>query len=149
MAAYRRDVIAILRRWYDTLQNEDIPPELQLVGRYQGEIVQAMRRYHVRAQRNQVLFWRVMVVLQSTALRVPVKLDIMKVIRDFFRRRSPEEEWAAIVRLADPARRLDQITSIQTVRTLLEEDLRDPLPIRTQNPLTGERAHSSEAPMGA
>lgn len=88
--AYRRETLQILARWYEASKDPNAPMAERHTGKYQGQMVEVMRRYHVRMRPNQLLFWRVMVVLDATALRLPARFDLISTMHSFFTgRRSP------------------------------------------------------------
>jgi len=85
--AWRHDVSSALASWYRDL----IDPRAQLADRHmgnlQGKIAVAMRRHHVRTRQNLLLFWRALVLLDTTTLRLPTRFDLVVAMRSFFTNR--------------------------------------------------------------
>ncbi len=84
MRSYRREMIQVLRRWREASGNPDLSAQEKHTGRYMNEIITVMRKHDVRLRRNQLLFWRVLIILDATALRVPVNFDLLAAMRSFF-----------------------------------------------------------------
>ncbi|MDB5335859.1 MAG: AarF/ABC1/UbiB kinase family protein [Planctomycetaceae bacterium] len=89
MRAYLRELLAVLTRWYAASADPATPVAERHSGRYQMEMLMVMRRHHAEMRPNQLLFWRVLLVLDATVLRLPVKVDLLQVMIDFFTRCSP------------------------------------------------------------
>jgi len=83
--AFRHASIQIFRRWYEASRNAERSTVAdRRLGRYSGEIIEQVRRYHLRMGMNTMLFWRAMDALDSSALRFPGYLDLLSTMREFF-----------------------------------------------------------------
>jgi ubiquinone biosynthesis protein len=87
--AYHRDLMAVLSRWYAASADPSTPAAERHTGRYQTEMLMVMRRHHAEMRPNQLLFWRVLLVLDATVLRLPVKIDLLETMVDFFTHPGP------------------------------------------------------------
>src|SRR4029077_18542052 len=69
--AYRKDLIAFMRQWYDASRRPGSPVTDKLQARYQAEMFKVMRRHHVTMPLNHLLFWKALASLDSTFNRMP------------------------------------------------------------------------------
>ncbi|HKY05049.1 MAG TPA: AarF/ABC1/UbiB kinase family protein, partial [Blastocatellia bacterium] len=110
LGGYRRETMQILARWYEASKDPDAPMTERHTGKYQGQMVQVMRRYQVRMQPNQLLFWRVMVVLDATALRLPTHFDLISTMHGFFTERRPLIPVELVTDFSNPSRMLTTLS---------------------------------------
>jgi ubiquinone biosynthesis protein len=103
LTAYRRETIAVLRRWFRASQDPSAEVAEKMTARYQGEMLEVMRRHAVRMHPNQLLFWRALAVLDATAHRLPIDFDLLAAIRRFFRRIRPHPLERLAVALEEAA----------------------------------------------
>lgn len=85
--AFRRDTIAVLRRWHRAATDPAAGVERRLTARYQGEMFEVMRRHRVRMGTDLLLFWRALAVLDATAHQLPASFDLLAAMRGFFAER--------------------------------------------------------------
>jgi ubiquinone biosynthesis protein len=86
---YRRETMSSMATWLRASGDPTAPVEEKITARYQGEMLDVMRHHHVRIQHDQLLFWRALAVLDSTAHQLPVDFDLLAAVRRFFVRRRP------------------------------------------------------------
>ena len=74
----------ILAQWLNVLHQHDPPIEQRHISVWQLKVAQLLRKYHVRTRRNLLLVWRAWVLLDSTALRLPVDFDLVRTQANYF-----------------------------------------------------------------
>ncbi len=100
--AWQRELVSILAGWHATLQDRRATLEERHMGSWQGRVVRTLRRHEVRARSDLLLVWRAMVLMDTTALRLPVRFDLMHLMKDFFARRRPRPERRLQAELSPP-----------------------------------------------
>jgi ubiquinone biosynthesis protein len=103
-AAFSREAKVILRSWYDASQNAGIPIRERLVGRFADEMLRVVRKHRLRMDMDTLLFWRVLIVLDATALRLSSHFDLLAELRSFFERQQAIEVERLVVDSANPSR---------------------------------------------
>jgi ubiquinone biosynthesis protein len=89
--AYRKDLIAFMRQWYDASRRPGSPVTDKLQARYQAEMFKVMRRHHVTMPLNHLLFWKALASLDSTFHRMPTDYDLLTGLANFFSARALRE----------------------------------------------------------
>jgi ubiquinone biosynthesis protein len=85
LQGFRGEATGVLRRWYEASQNPDLTAiGDRHLGKYAGEMLDLVRRYHLRMSMGVLLFWRALIVLNSTALRFPGHYDLLAAMQRFF-----------------------------------------------------------------
>jgi len=143
MPAFRRAAIAVLADWHGAASDPATPVPQQLTARYQGIMFAAMRAHGVRMGTEQLLFWRALGMLDSTAHRLPGDFDLLASIRRFFADNRPplvRRAGVAAVRLADHASRIPP----DAIRTLAT---RDPPALPIETSMTIDEARREAVPI--
>lgn len=83
-AAFRADVLATLGRWYQASRDPNAPAHERHIGRAFDEMVEVTRRHHYRSTMDYLLFWRAIIVLDSVAIRLNPRFDLVREARRFF-----------------------------------------------------------------
>lgn len=86
---FERDGKAVLRRWQQSATSPLARPEDRHLGKYAGEMLQVVRRHHVRISTETLLFWRALEALDATAIRFSQYFDLLNSLRGFFERIRP------------------------------------------------------------
>jgi ubiquinone biosynthesis protein len=83
-ASFEREGKAVLRRWYEAMHASDGAPGAKHLGRYAGEMTEVVRRHRLRLSPETLLFWRALHALDSTAVRIGERFDLLSELRGFF-----------------------------------------------------------------
>jgi len=86
LQAYRREAKGILARWHEASTNPDSSIEERHLGKYTNEMIASMYRHRLRMSMDLLLFWRTLIALDSSALRLARHLDLLQELRRFFER---------------------------------------------------------------
>lgn len=115
MPAYRDAASSVLRRWYEASRDSDRTSVADRhLGRYSGEMLDLVRRYRLQMRMSTLLFWRSLIIVNSTVLRFPGTVDPLTATRAFFEPTAIEVATDAIGAGLDSRRTL-------TVATLLRD----------------------------
>ncbi|MFN0073457.1 MAG: ABC1 kinase family protein, partial [Chloroflexota bacterium] len=110
--AFRLEAGEVLGRWYQaSRQIETSPVAERHLGRYAGEMLELVRRYHLRMGLSTLIFWRAMEALNSTALRFPEHFDLLESTRSYFEP-APEEIVERLIKIGVDARRALALASL-------------------------------------
>jgi ubiquinone biosynthesis protein len=93
LAAFKRETKAVLFAWYEASERLDSPLSDRHVGKIVGDITDILRRHFVRIDLDTLLFWRAAIALDSSALTLTDRFDLMSEMRSYF-----ESEHPGIVR---------------------------------------------------
>lgn len=102
--AFEREAKKVLRAWFEAVRDPQRPPAERHLGKYLGEITEALRHNRLRMSPETLLFWRSLHALDSTALRFGPYFDILTAMREFFERTRPSLVRRAIDAAAHPNR---------------------------------------------
>lgn len=83
----KRDLRAVIYRWQAAVRDIRTAPEARHFGRYVNEFLAAARRHGTGMSLESLLFWRALVALNGTALRVDPDTDVLHLLGRFFSRR--------------------------------------------------------------
>lgn len=89
LGAFKRDTKAVLRKWYQSSVRLDSPLRDRHVGNVIGEIMAVVRRHSIRVDVDTLLFWRAAIALDSSALSLSDRFDLIKEMRLYFRQQRP------------------------------------------------------------
>lgn len=89
MIALRRDIHGIMHRWHQASQESDAAVSERHLGTYFSEFIYAIRRNNITMSMDTLLFWRAILTLDTTALRLGSQFDLLSTLRDFFRATRP------------------------------------------------------------
>jgi ubiquinone biosynthesis protein len=101
LQAFEQEGKAILQRWYQATVNPYATVHDLHLGKYATEMFEVVRRYHLRASLNTLLFWRALHALDAAALRLSDHFDLMRHMRDFFEHIRPKLVDRALTMLTD------------------------------------------------
>ncbi len=82
--AYKQDAKNIFSRWHEASNDPDAPPEQRHLGKYANEMLSAMYRHRLRMSMDLLLFWRTLIALDSSALRLARHFDLLDELKVFF-----------------------------------------------------------------
>ena len=121
MQQLRRDIHGIMHRWHDASLQPDAPLSERHLGTYISEFIAAVRRNNVRMSMDTLLFWRALLTLDATGLRLGEHFDLLGYLREFFLevRPGPVERIVGLLRdkeLASTLVRLKQESPSQVER---------------------------------
>jgi ubiquinone biosynthesis protein len=83
----KRDLSAVINRWQAAVRDLATAPEARHFGRYVNEFLSEARRHGTGMSLETLLFWRALVALNGTALRVDPKTDVLRLLGSFFARK--------------------------------------------------------------
>jgi ubiquinone biosynthesis protein len=84
MVAFRRDTLQLMRQWHRLSKDPHIPAELRMAGRFADRMSFIVRRHHMRMSMDTLLFWRTLVILDSSTLRFAAQFDMLSELHQFF-----------------------------------------------------------------
>ncbi len=84
MMVFEQEVKYILNRWYQTSINPFSSIEERHLGKYNGEIFDAIRRHKLQGGINTLLFWRGLCILDGSILNLHEHVELMSELRSFF-----------------------------------------------------------------
>jgi ubiquinone biosynthesis protein len=121
MQQLKSDVHRIMHRWHEASLQPDAALSERHLGTYFSEFIRAIRRNKVQMSMDTLLFWRALLTLDATALRLGKHFDLLSVLREFFQevRPTPVERIMGLLRdreLAATLVRLKQELPDQTER---------------------------------
>jgi predicted unusual protein kinase regulating ubiquinone biosynthesis (AarF/ABC1/UbiB family) len=87
--AFRVEVKAAMRSWLKMVLDPYGDPAERHVGRIADRKAALLYKYHVQLDANTLLFWRTLIVLDGTALRLWPEFDLAKTLGQFFRSLAP------------------------------------------------------------
>jgi ubiquinone biosynthesis protein len=146
MQQLRRDIHGIMHRWHEASLEEEASLSERHLGTYISEFIAAVRRNNVQMSMDTLLFWRALLTLDATGLRLGKHFDLLGFLREFFYevRPTPVERLIRLLRDQDlftTAVRLKQESPGQTQKLLSDFARGDeivPL-IQSSNRLTSRR----------
>ena len=138
VASYRRETLALMRRWLDAARDPRAPIEEKLTAGYQGAMFGVMRRYGIRMPSAQVLFWRALGQVDATANRVPVPFDLLTSLRRFL-----EDDPRLLRQSFDPSRCVNAVAQLPRLPRDAAESLD-----RLASKQTGLRIRVESTPSG-
>jgi ubiquinone biosynthesis protein len=86
---YHRDMLAVLGKWHRVVADPTAETLEKLSVGFQTQVLQLMRRHHVRTQPDQILFWRTIGWLDILAHRVSPNIDLLAIMGRFFHAHRP------------------------------------------------------------
>jgi ubiquinone biosynthesis protein len=84
MQQLRRDIHGIMHRWHDASLQTDAALSERHLGTYISEFIAAVRRNNVQMSMDTLLFWRALLTLDATGLRLGKHFDLLGFLREFF-----------------------------------------------------------------
>jgi ubiquinone biosynthesis protein len=87
---FRQDARSVLAEWYDVSLRSDAPISQRHVGKYMFEMINVSRRHRLLYDMSYLLYWRALNALDSTALRLSDKFDLIEELRSFFEELRPD-----------------------------------------------------------
>jgi ubiquinone biosynthesis protein len=93
-ARMKRDLSSVIYRWQSAVRDVRTPPEERHFGRYVNEFLSEARRHGTGVTLDTLLFWRALITLNGTALRLDPRTDVLALLGVFFSRR----RWAIFSR---------------------------------------------------
>ncbi len=84
MQQLRRDIHAIMHRWHEASLQEEAALSERHLGTYITEFIAAVRRNNVQMSMDTLLFWRALLTLDATGLRLGKHFDLLGFLREFF-----------------------------------------------------------------
>jgi ubiquinone biosynthesis protein len=124
MRAFQREARERIRRWIEIETSPNRVARERTFAKFSDETFPSARRHHFLVSNDLLLFWRAMIVLDSTIFRLRPDFDIFSDLRAFFGKfrpglvdraieiLTPETHLSSLVQLATTsAKRLDDILS--------------------------------------
>jgi ubiquinone biosynthesis protein len=96
VAEFKRQTLEMMRQWYLLSKDESVPAGMRLAGRFSDKMSTLVRKNRLRMSMDTLLFWRVLIILDSTALRFTTRFDLLDELRAFFRKIQIEELMSAL-----------------------------------------------------
>jgi ubiquinone biosynthesis protein len=104
LQAYKREARDIFTRWYDASVDPDAPIEQRHVGKYSNEMLALMYRHRMQMSMDLLLFWRTLIALDSSALRMAGGFDLLTELNRFFERSRNDRAVDALAEALEPRR---------------------------------------------
>jgi ubiquinone biosynthesis protein len=82
--ALSREGVAMLRKWYEASIRQDSHLQERHLGKSAEEALNLLRRHRLRTGMETLLFWRMLLVLDSTVFRVSPTFDLLAELISFF-----------------------------------------------------------------
>jgi ubiquinone biosynthesis protein len=82
--AFEREIKIVLERWYRVVSDPSVPVAERRSAKYSNNLIDAIRRYHVRMGMDTLLFWRVLTMLDLSATFLSEHFDLLAELRNFF-----------------------------------------------------------------
>lgn len=103
MQQLRRDIHGIMHRWHKASLQEEAALSERHLGTYISEFIAAVRRNNVQMSMDTLLFWRALLTLDATGLRLGKHFDLLGFLREFFYevRPTPVERLMRLLRDRD------------------------------------------------
>jgi len=98
-AAFKRETMRLMQSWFRLSRDPRNPAEHRLAARFSDEMSLLVRKNYLRMSMETLLFWRVLVILDATALRFSAHFDLLRELRSFFQ----QERIADLARALSPA----------------------------------------------
>jgi ubiquinone biosynthesis protein len=124
MRGFQREAKERIRRWIEIENSPNRPVSERTFAKFSDETFPSARRHHVLVSNDLLLFWRAMIVLDSTIFRLRPDFDIFSDLRAFFAKfrpglvdravelLTPETHLSTLVDLATTsAKQLDDVLS--------------------------------------
>jgi ubiquinone biosynthesis protein len=143
LASFRRQAIALMRQWRRLASDASVAPELRLAGRFSDRMSTLVRTHRLRMSMDTLLFWRVLITLDSTALRFTAHFDLLHELRTFFLGTQVDDFMQAFTAQVAPDRQLAE------VRERLADGIRAGEVLRQATGSTPLRTVSAESPHAA
>lgn len=121
VAHLNKDLRAVIGRWQAAVSDLAVAPEERHFGRYVNEFFAAVRRHRTGMSLESLLFWRALITLNGTALRVDPNTDVLQLLGKFFSTR----RFAMFERRVSP--RGIALASQDTLRLSAAGDRRAPI----------------------
>jgi ubiquinone biosynthesis protein len=142
LPAFKDAVTLILRRWYEASRDSSRSSAVDRhLGRYSGEMLDLVRRYRLQMRMSTLLFWRSLIIVNSTVLRFPGTVDPLTSTREFFAPSAAEIVGGFVSANLNAGRALDVATLVRDVpgqaRTILDATSRNEHPWRIEVDETG------------
>jgi ubiquinone biosynthesis protein len=83
----KRDLSAVINRWQAAVRDLGTAPEARHFGRYVNDFLSEARRHGTGMSLETLLFWRALIALNGTALRVDPQTDVLRLLGSFFARK--------------------------------------------------------------
>lgn len=83
VTAFRKEVIALFRRWRSASSSDGAGIGEKIGVRFQLQMMAVMRVHHIRIRANQVLFWRSQAILDATIHRLSRDFDLLGTVSEF------------------------------------------------------------------
>lgn len=90
MRVFKEEAKVVLGSWYHLSKDPDTPVEERLVGKFSDEMMTVVRKNKMKIGMDTLLFWRALIVLDSTALRLSSHFDLLGELRTFFEQTRPD-----------------------------------------------------------
>lgn len=85
VASFQRETKAVLSRWYEASKRADSPVHSRHLGMIVGEMLQILHRHRLRMGMDTMLFWRAVIALDSSALSLSDRFDLLGEMQAFFK----------------------------------------------------------------
>src|SRR5215510_2517705 len=103
-AAFRREVKLILAQWHHASKDPESPIAERHFGVVMGRMLDVSRRHHVKVRAELLLFFRALLTLNASALRMAHKFDVLHEMEAFFRAARPDVQQRIEAVVRDPVR---------------------------------------------
>jgi ubiquinone biosynthesis protein len=101
------ELAATIAAWREVLQIPNAPIEQRHISVWQFRVADLLRKFHVRSRRNLLLVWRAWVMLDSTALKLPIDFDLIRTQARYFASRNVRRMIRRLEPLRDRQRLLE------------------------------------------
>jgi ubiquinone biosynthesis protein len=125
LESFKRETKAVLQRWYDSSNRLGASMRERHVGTVIGDITDVLRRHSVRVDMDTLLFWRAAIALDSSALGLSDRFDLIREMRSFFSREQRPLGERILATALDRGREAALVEATVAARRLCAETLDD------------------------
>ena len=129
---YRKDLIVVLTGWNAISRDPQATNEERHIARWQGKVVDVMRRNSVRLPPDQLLVWRAITVLEASALKLPYRYALVPSLASFFQRNRSSSLSRLVQQYSQPGTAFESAELIKTQLSRVSDSL---LPAEKRDPL--------------
>jgi len=100
--SFKRQTLGLMRHWYRLVRNPQSAPAERLASRFSDEMSLVVRNNRMRMDMNNLLFWRVLIILDSVAVQSAAHFNLLAEMRAFFEQTRAREFMEGLSFAADP-----------------------------------------------
>jgi ubiquinone biosynthesis protein len=122
---FSREVRTILLAWYAAAQDPNSTIQEKQIGKYIGEMIGAIRGARYKMTMDTMLFWRALMMLDASALRLPGIFDLNDALRKFFTLKQPNIANRLVTIMRSPQPVMEYVDLVDTMPDHVSNALSD------------------------